>query len=79
MLALRTPAARVRGAEVEGDGEDERRRPGVYGVQHQWLVAANVVGDQPDEEPEERHLGNAAMQAESPDPGEPVVGLRTTT
>jgi hypothetical protein len=42
-------------------------------------VAANVVGDQPDEEPEERHLGNAAMQAESPDPGEPVVGLRTTT
>ena len=42
-------------SEVEGDGEDERPRPPVDGIEEQRLAVADVVQDQPDEEPEHGH------------------------
>ena len=48
-------ATRVRTAEIERGGEDERSDPGVDRVEQQRLRRADVVGDQPDHEPDERH------------------------
>ena len=41
--------------EVQRGGQDQRRGPGVDGVEHQRLAAAESVGDQPDHEPDQGH------------------------
>src|SRR5579884_845360 len=55
--------AGVRSGEVERDREDQRRRPRVDRVEQQGLVTPDVVGDQPDDEPEDRHSPIVACAA----------------
>lgn len=51
-----SPAAGVGGAEIERHGENQRGRPGVDGRKPERLAAANVVGNQPDDEPDQGQL-----------------------
>jgi hypothetical protein len=39
--------------DVQRDDDDQRRHPHVHRVECEWLVIADVVGDEPDDEPDE--------------------------
>lgn len=54
-LSAPPPDPCVGAGEVERDGEDQRPHPRVHGIKDQRLVTADVVGDQPDHEPDEGH------------------------
>jgi hypothetical protein len=45
----------VTSAEVDRDGQKEQPRPSVDGVEEERLFVADVVPDQPDDEPDQGH------------------------
>src|SRR5690349_18634750 len=70
----------MRGREVERHSEYQRAGPGVHRVGEQRLVLANVVGDQPDDEPDEGHahsVGAERVRAIRAIPHSLVGGLRS--
>jgi hypothetical protein len=56
LFAVLLRAPRVRRAEIKRDREDQGGGPGVYGIEQQRLMAADVVGDQPYDKPDDGHL-----------------------
>jgi hypothetical protein len=48
-------APRVDAGEIDRDREEQKSRPPVDGIEDQGLVVADDVGDQPDDEPDQRH------------------------
>lgn len=48
-------AARVGGSKIKPDREDQGCRPCVDGTEEQRFMASDVVRDQPDDEPDNRH------------------------
>src|SRR5688572_1578380 len=58
LLVTRPRRAQARGmlpAEIEREREDQCRRPHVDRIERQRFLAADVVGDEPDDEPDQRH------------------------
>jgi len=54
-LSRAGPHSGVRGTQVQSDRENQRPGPRVHGIEQQRLVTTNVVGNQPDDEPQDRH------------------------
>jgi hypothetical protein len=46
----------MRCAQIKRDRKDQGGGPGIYGIEQQWLMAADVIGDQPDHEPDDGHF-----------------------
>ena len=54
--SLAACASRVNSRQVDRDHEEQASRPPVDGIEGQRLLVTDDVADQPDEEPEQRHV-----------------------